>query len=356
MSKEERNPHISVIVPVYNGEATVVACLTSVAAAIKTAPECAVQVICIDDGSQDGTWELLSQCSARWQWLNCLHQSNAGVSVARNRGLDCATGDYVTFVDVDDTVNPNTFSVLLHFMDEKYDCILFAMNLVWPDGSTSHPKGIPATPMEGNQAAFFSAILNPTSPYKGYAFGKLVRRHVLEDSNCPKLRFDSAIRILEDEWFWLHAALRCKNVIMLNEVLYNYLKNPSGALAGCGTEDSFEELDLRRRACFFVREVSPNNAHDADLDYLVKCAALVRLFYVKGDSYSLARLRTYWNEALAFVRNGGGYAELGFSRCLQLTLCRVTMLLRLPLGLVKPFLCALSRDRWFLMRTTGGSL
>ena len=88
----------SIIIPVYNVAPYLRECLDSVLAQTFTDWE----AICIDDGSTDGSGEILDEYAAKDKRFRVIHQKNAGVSAARNSGIDAANGEYVTFLDGDD--------------------------------------------------------------------------------------------------------------------------------------------------------------------------------------------------------------------------------------------------------------
>lgn len=89
---------ISVIIPVYNREKYIGECLNSVLS--QTLKE--IEVICIDDGSTDGTYDILLDYSRKYNNVSVLHQDNKGSGPARNKGIECARGQYVCFMDSDD--------------------------------------------------------------------------------------------------------------------------------------------------------------------------------------------------------------------------------------------------------------
>lgn len=97
---------ISVIIPVYNLESCVRATLDSVVAATRAAPSVALECICVDDGSTDGSGAILDAYAARFGWIRVLHKANGGEGSARNAGLEAATGDWLAFLDGDDVWLP----------------------------------------------------------------------------------------------------------------------------------------------------------------------------------------------------------------------------------------------------------
>jgi len=100
---------VSVIVPVYNVAPYLDQCLTSICQ--QTYPY--LQIILIDDGSTDGSRAICDSWAARDPRITTIHQSNRGLSAARNVGIDYSNGDYLLFVDSDDYVREDFVEVLL---------------------------------------------------------------------------------------------------------------------------------------------------------------------------------------------------------------------------------------------------
>lgn len=93
-------PLVSVIVPIYNLETSISACLDSLLS--QTWPS--LEIILVNDGSTDHTPDILNKYAARHSCMTAIHQNNAGVDAARYAGMDRATGQYVMFLDGDDVV------------------------------------------------------------------------------------------------------------------------------------------------------------------------------------------------------------------------------------------------------------
>lgn len=106
---EKNLPFVSVIVPFYNIEECVEYCLDSL---VSQDYEGEYEILCVDDGSTDGTAAALEAYAARHRKVRVLHKSNGGQSDARNYGVEHALGEYVSFVDGDDVVSPYYLSAL----------------------------------------------------------------------------------------------------------------------------------------------------------------------------------------------------------------------------------------------------
>ncbi len=104
VSDRANSPLISVIVPVYNTKSTLERCVRTILLQVPSRND--FEVILVDDGSPDGAGELCDQLAKQHQNIRVLHQKNAGLSAARNAGIKLARGEYITFVDSDDTVTP----------------------------------------------------------------------------------------------------------------------------------------------------------------------------------------------------------------------------------------------------------
>lgn len=121
---------ISVIVPVYNSEKYLKRCVESVINQTYQDWE----LLLIDDGSTDHSGKMCDQYAALDMRIKTVHQENARIGAARNRGLDMATGDYITFIDSDDYIEPDTYETAIMLMKEndadlvQWDCEYFYEN------------------------------------------------------------------------------------------------------------------------------------------------------------------------------------------------------------------------------------
>ena len=122
---------VSVIVPVYNVEKYLRACLDSILAQSFSNYE----IILIDDGSKDASGAICDEYVAKDSRIRVLHKENGGVSRARNAGLDMAQGEFVTFIDGDDTVDADYIGLMFREMvDNDYDIV----RLSWERGGVNY--------------------------------------------------------------------------------------------------------------------------------------------------------------------------------------------------------------------------
>lgn len=124
-------PLISVIIPVYNTEQYLAACLESVCS--QTLRE--IEIICIDDGSEDKSAAVLKDYASRDERIRVIMQANAGRTSARHKGIEAAAGQWIGFVDSDDTITPDFYERLLKNGETyKADISHAGLLFCYPDG------------------------------------------------------------------------------------------------------------------------------------------------------------------------------------------------------------------------------
>lgn len=216
---------ISIIIPVYNAADALSRCMSSLSA--QTFPE--AQVIVVDDGSTDDSARICDEWENRDRRVHVIHQRNGGVSAARNAGLDYAQGEYVLFVDSDDTLRKGAASSLYALASsQKADVVIYNYETVIDSHTVEHNPAIG----DGNEGALTpdEALCLALSPRgaKGYIWNKMFRRELLEQT--PRIRFDSDIHFCEDLLFVVQAEKRARNICYTNEILYCYSSNPRSAV------------------------------------------------------------------------------------------------------------------------------
>jgi glycosyltransferase involved in cell wall biosynthesis len=118
------NSLVSVIVPVFNVEKFVKECLDSISAQTHRN----LEIIVVDDGSPDESGRIADECAQNDSRIKVIHKENGGVSTARNVGLDCVTGEYIIFVDSDDTLSPDYTEYMLKLITDTKSDIAISLN------------------------------------------------------------------------------------------------------------------------------------------------------------------------------------------------------------------------------------
>ena len=189
----------SVIVPVYNSEKTLARCLHSLTSPNRND----VQIIVVNDGSTDASESIILDFADRYPQIHYKYQENAGVSQARNTGLDLATGKYITFVDSDDFVREDYFDIL----DQYDDCplLIFCHHILGADDKHLSSLFCELQKLAPNQR--LNLLLSSRrimSPWD-----KRFQRSIIEDCH---LRFLKGMHIGEDFNFCMAYAMQCNEV------------------------------------------------------------------------------------------------------------------------------------------------
>ncbi len=218
-----RNELISVVVPIYNAEKYIRRCVDSILAQSYRN----IEVILVDDGSTDSTPGILDEYAKADERVKVIHKRNAGHAHSRNRGLEAATGAFITFMDCDDYMYPN-------FMDKMYgaicaddsDLACCSFNYVDEQGEKlgwSEPtlfRGSASS--EGAQKKFLT-----TFDIEGFSWNKLVRRSILIDGG---IRYPEDQKAFVDMFLWYRAISASKCVSYVPDKLYNYYQMPTSVV------------------------------------------------------------------------------------------------------------------------------
>lgn len=244
---EQRAIRFSIIVPVYNTGELLKRCVDSILAQNYDDFE----IILVDDGSKDCGGEICDAYSASDKRIKTIHKTNAGLGMARNTGIDNATGDYVCFVDSDDYLRENLLKTLSTVISaDNYDAIFFGMDRVSVDGDVLedlHPK------LEKQEFFTKEEVKNELlADYLGYdpVSGKRTNLRISVCTSCVNLSIikDNNLRfvserkyISEDLWFYLDIFKYLTRVKVLENSYYCYVQNQA-SLTSSYKADRFEKI------------------------------------------------------------------------------------------------------------------
>ena len=204
---------ISIIVPVYNVEKYLERCLDSIF--VGNTYDGNFEVIAVDDGSTDNSYDILQEYASRHKQLKIYHQENQGSSVARNKALDVATGKYIMFVDSDDFVEQDCINTILQeALTTDIDVLFFDFNVISENGvvkSSSCPCFAENEIFTGEEYILRKSDIG--SPWKS-----LYRRELINELG---LRFYPGI-IHQDTEFLLRLFPFVKRILYKKLVVYNY--------------------------------------------------------------------------------------------------------------------------------------
>lgn len=298
-------PAISVIMPVYQAAPFLRDSVRSVLGQSFRDFE----LILVDDGSTDGSAALCDELAGEDSRVRVLHKKNAGVSAARNDGMDLAAGAYIYFCDADDTITPDALEKLYGTLKEAgADTSGCGVRLIWPDGRTEdQPGALPpgvygagdlrariVVPLLGERLDQGCGVLN------GFVVRFLFSRSVIEGR---KLRFEGPY--LEDEVFLMEYFLHARKLATIDAPLYLYLQNPGSATRRY--QPSYTEVF--RRVMARKGQIAAEHGLDRELPGWKDNANWAGLLIAVGNEYAAGNGKSF-REKSAYLKRLCGEPDM----------------------------------------------
>lgn len=254
------NRKVSLIIPVYNTVKYLRRCLES---AVSQTYE-NMEIICVDDGSTDGSEKIVDEFAARDGRVIAVHQENRGESNARNTGLRIASGDYIGFMDCDDWIEPDMYECLVRELEEaEADMAIAGFYREFEEtGKTRiqvrNEKTVEPKAFDGEMLLRY---LYERDSYRTFAYiwDKLYRKEIVCSVSNGPILFDESIQLGGDVLYLAECALRTKRAVYVDKTFYHYLQRGD---SGCHMpdlnrrEDNIRAYQIVRRK-FEERQVEP---------------------------------------------------------------------------------------------------
>jgi glycosyltransferase involved in cell wall biosynthesis len=230
-------PLVSLIVPIYNVEKYLDACLGSIA----NQTYCEFECICIDDGSPDRSAAIAQGYAERDYRFRVIRQSNQGLAGARNSGIDNATGDYITFVDSDDFIHRDALKIFCKSAFENAaDYVSASFKTV--DENSYWENFICENPPKDSFPLMITS--NPIVDWlekwpdnNVMACSRLYSRNLFKD-----IRFDTEMRIHEDTYFCPLIMARSQKAVFTSEPIYYYRQRKGSLIRSNSFRESLNAL------------------------------------------------------------------------------------------------------------------
>jgi len=230
-----RKIKVSVILPVHNVEPYLRQCMDSLLS--QTLRE--IEVICINDGSTDGSPAILTEYQARDHRIKIINQENKGAGAARNVGIEAAEGQYLSFLDADDFFDKDMLRLAYQRAEEKQaDICIYEADFYDNNTGKVEKCGFAVRKDKLPKGDVFSRTQINTNIFHdimGWAWDKLYRRSFVLNQ---KLRFQEQ-RTSNDMYFVFASLLKAGRITILNRTLYHQRRNVKGSLSNT-REKSFE--------------------------------------------------------------------------------------------------------------------
>lgn len=291
---------ISVIVPIYNTEKKyLIQCINS----IVEQDYKNIEVILVDDGSTNSAGEICDKYAEKDNRVRVIHQENQGVSVARNKGMDLATGKWIVFVDADDWLEKNNFSLVMKQIDGKeVDMVVWNlyMNYSTMQKIAENYHESFYTDSEKEISSIKLSLLRTFTIYNGeknitslvYPVCHLYRKEIIKNKD---VKFDPQFEQGEDKLFNYQYLSEIKTIMYLDLPLYHYRQH------SLSVSHKFYEkhVDNTTRILKKYYEIEPKIQTDKEYKntYNIRVAYLawwlIRKYYLHKDSTVKQPMKEY---------------------------------------------------------------
>lgn len=268
---------VSVIVPAYNAEKYLEACLDSICE--QTYP--VLEILVVNDGSKDLTASIIRSRAEQDARIIPYYNENHGVSYSRNFGLEHCTGEYVTFVDADDLVAPDFIAQMIHDLEEAdADIAVIGVaksKLFEPEMFTN---GVTSTYEESEM------LKQVFGAFEGFVCNKLYRKSLLQTKS---IRLEQSIAVCEDLLFNVIYLLNCKKAVYNCGQKYFYRQIENSASNRLDNPKWFDAMKAYQQIIRLVKDY-PVVYRLAAFQYaMFLCAAKYRIRFIEDSNGEIKR-------------------------------------------------------------------
>ncbi len=246
---------VSVIVPVYNVEKYLVRCLDSIVG--QTLKD--IEIICVNDGSTDGSLEILKQYAKRDKRIVIVCQDNKGLSGARNTGMAVAVGKYLGFVDSDDWIDAEFYEKLYNTAEKhNADIACASVERNYKSGRKRRKVAVVQNKVITSVKQKFVAT---NSPRMCFVWNKIYNRKAIQSRN---LKFKEGV-YFEDVGFTIRALYYLRTLVTVTGVNYHYWVNPESITRQMTDK---KQQDLMAARADFIEFSKKHNIHCDERFYI----------------------------------------------------------------------------------------
>lgn len=223
---------VSIILPVYNAKDYLEKCLDSILGQTYRN----LEILCIDDGSTDGSEVILDKYSRKDGRIRLIHKENGGECSARNTGLRMMTGQYVGFVDCDDWVEEDMYEKLMSVMvKNQVDMVISTWYCDTAEKNVKTENRHPVSKETFGREALLNYLYR-RDDYRGFAYmwDKLYKRKLFYDQSGKLMLFDEDLALGGDVLYLAKLAFNTEKAFYVDEAFYHYNQRED---SGCHTQN-----------------------------------------------------------------------------------------------------------------------
>lgn len=281
-------PRVSIIIPIFNVKPFLRACLDSAVGQTL----CDIEIICVNDGSTDGSRTILSDYDATDSRIIVIDKVNGGVSSARNAGLQIARGDYIRFLDGDDMLVPDACETLCRRASQDHaDIVLGGVVFMLPNGDVTKREVFPNAVYDLANPREFREVLR-----RGLEWGvpfQFYSRQILIGSDFAPLSHG------EDTLFFTQIVCRAARMTVVGRPLYVYVQHKDSAIHSTRAEAFVSIQDSRMRGWLLLQKCA-HYEHVYDLawrrwfGYAIQSFGSLQRMYGSCSQEDLQEAREFW--------------------------------------------------------------
>lgn len=257
---------LSIIIPIYNASKTLTQCLESVLQQTYTN----LEVICVDDESQDGSVAICKKYMQNDDRIKLFQKKNGGVASARNEGLKYVTGEYVTFIDQDDWVETEAYeTMMLQAVEENADMIIcgYSKDIDSAVQKMENKQVITNPITDKNEMIRYAFEREQYRGYAAFVWNKLFKTEILRRN---KITFDASLKRGDDVWFYSLFAASSKKAVYVDKCFYHYVQRMDSITHTKNESNLYRLADILlgyEKAITYL----DNNGIDESVTHYLKC-------------------------------------------------------------------------------------
>ncbi len=227
----------SIIIPIFNAQKYIESCVNLILQQTYNDFE----IVLVNDGSTDESAQICDELELKDTRIKVIHKSNGGVSSARNIGMEFAKGEYILFVDADDTLENNVLSIANGIVaNNKTDIISFGINIIRNEKCTD------VWSMQNFETANLKDLKKYMHEYIKYVFASTCNKVYKNDIiKMYDLKFDEEMTISEDVCFNINYYSNISIIVNLQQAFYNYHLDDNDSVSRKGRKDIIDACNAR---------------------------------------------------------------------------------------------------------------
>lgn len=247
---------LSIIIPTYNCDESIIKLIDK----IYSISACPIEIILIDDGSENSSIEILKSLASKYKKVRILFCNHKGVGAARNIGIAQSQGNYITFIDDDDDIYIETYSKLINAVKRFPEVDVFSASI---NVNVSHSY-LKYDSKKSQNCAILSVLqinndIFKSNEYPAGPYGKIIKRSVLTQNH---ILFPTDIFNGEDLIFNCYVLLNSKSFFLLKDNIYKYKKNNNSLMNKYFPQLNVNNEYLFNSVCEVIEKIGSVNAND----------------------------------------------------------------------------------------------